>query len=103
MHLAILVVGERTLLQTGFNGLVGNLDGAAFGSTDNKLEDVEQLARVAAAVSQYRSRLLQPYVEFPQFRVIGYRTAQQLQQVVLLQRLQHIQLASGKQRPYHLK
>ena len=103
VHLAVLVVGKGVLLQPLLHDAVGDGDRAVRRGIDDQLEDVQQLAGVAAAVTQQGIRLVQVDMPFLQFRVLRHRPVEQRQQVVLLQRLKHIELAAGEQRPYHLE
>ena len=102
VHLAVLVVGQRILLQTRQNQLVGNDDIARL-RLNNQLQDVQQLTRIAATESQQGVSLAQLDMTLLENHVGLDGTLQQLQQIVLLQRLQHIQLTARQQRTNHLE
>ena len=102
MHLAVLVVGKRVLLKTVHHHLVG-YDHVATLGLNNKLKNVEQLARVASAVSQYGVGLFQLYVSAAQLHVLSDGAVQQFEKVILVERLQNIQLTAREQRPYDFK
>ena len=53
MHLALLIVGKRILLQHSLNALVGDDDRVILSRLGDQLEDVKQLARIAARVAQH--------------------------------------------------
>ena len=103
MHLAVFVVGQRILLQACLDEFVGNHDGLCRLRLYHEFQNVEQLACIAAAVSEHRSRLLQLNVQLRELGVGGNGALQQGQQVVLLERLQHIELATREQRANHLE
>ena len=62
MHLAVLIVGKWVLLQTALHNLVGNNHLIVAVGLDNKLQYIEKLARVASAIAQQGTRLLELYV-----------------------------------------
>ena len=103
MHLAILVVGHGVLLQpllhylVSYHHLVGSV------GLYHKLKYVEQLACVAPAVAQHGGGLLQGDVSLGELHVLGYGALEQAKQVVLLQGLEHIELAAREQGPDHLE
>ena len=70
---------------------------------NNQLENVEQLAGIATAISHYGSRLAEFNVALLQFHIVGYGPMKEFHEVVALERLEHIQLASLEQRTYHLE
>ena len=104
MHLAVLVVGQRVLLQSVDHQLVAddNLLVAIL-RLDYKFENVEQLACVATAIAKHGAGFLQDDFPFLQLHIGLDGSVQQLQQVVLLQWLQHIELTAREQRAYHLE
>ena len=103
MHLAILVVCQRILLQTGFYIAVGNDNLRLLRSLYHQFQDIQQFTRVAAAIAHQSTRLLQYDVLLAQFDILGDSSVEQFQQVVFIQRFQHIQLTSRQQWAYHLE
>ena len=103
MHLAVFVVGQRILLQACLDEFVGNNDGLCRLRLYHEFQNVQQLACIAAAISEHRSRLLQLDVQLRELGVGGNGAMQQCQQVVFLERLQHIELATREQRANHLE
>ena len=84
------------LLQARLHELIGDDDVATL-RLHHELEHVQQLACVAAAVSQEGARLFQFDVALLQVDVGREGAMEQSQEVVLLQRLKHVELASGQQ------
>ena len=103
VHLAILVVSQRILLQTLLHKLVADDHLAVHLRLHHQLQNVQQLTCIAAAVAQQRPRLLQLNLALRQLHILRDGPLQQLHQVGLLQRLQHVQLATRQQRTNHLK
>ena len=85
------------LLEAFGDQCVGDDDGVCRLGFYHKFQDVEQLAGVASAVAQHGGGLLQFYFSLFQDDVGGDGAVEEFQQVVLLQRLQHVHLAAGEQ------
>ena len=100
MHLPVLVKGQGILLQQPGNGFVGDFETVA---VVHQVEDVEQLACIAAAEAQQRRRLFQHDVFLLEINVLLQAALGQRQQIGVFQRLQHVELTAREQRPDHLK
>ena len=98
MHLAVLVVGQRVLLQAFGHHVVGDDDGVVCFRLDNQFQYVEQLTGVSSAVAQHGGSFLQLDVAFTQDMVGCQCPLKQFQQVFLFERLQYINLAARQQR-----
>ena len=94
MHLAVLVVSQRILLQTLLHHPVGYHNIVARLSPDDEVKDIQQLPSITPAITQDSPRLTQFDVPPLQFHILRHRSLQQLQQVILLQRFQHIELTA---------
>ena len=104
MHLAILIVGQGILLQTLGHHLIG--DDNLFGTTlslYDKFQGVEQFARIASRETQqcigltYGDRLVLQIV------VLADGAVEQFEQVVLVERLEYVELAAREQGTYDFK
>ena len=94
MHLAILVVGERILLQAlGDNGIGDDYLFAIVG-LNHQLQRVEQLAGITSREAQQGIGLTDGDVALLQIDVFRDGAVEEFEQVVLLQRLQYIELAA---------
>ena len=102
MHLSVLVVGQRVLLQSGHHQVVGYHDITRL-CFNHQLQDIEQLAGIAPAEAQQCIRLLQLDVALLQDNIGMDGTVEQLQQVVFLQRLQNVKLTARQQWTYNLE
>ena len=96
VHLAVLVVCQRVLLQALCHELVGY----DVGLVGHEFEYVEQFSGIAAAISHHGARLTQLYGAFLQVRVGVYHPLCQLHEVVLVERIEHIHLAAAEERTY---
>ena len=103
MHLTVLVVGQGVLLEPLFDHLVGDGHLVVGRGTDDKLEDVEQFARIATAIAQQRIGLLQMDMALGEFDILGHGTMKKREQIGSLERLEDIELASGEQRADNLE
>ena len=98
MHLAVLVVGQRILLQTLRHQVVGNDERFALAHRfAQQIQDVQQFAGIATAEAKQGIGFPEFYLQVLQHDVFLYRTAGQFQQVVAPQALQHIHLAAAQQ------
>ena len=94
VHLAILVVGERILLQTlGDNG-IGDDHLITIVGLDHQFERVEQLAGIASREAQQGIGLTDGDAALLQVGILRDGAVEEFEQVVLLQRLQYIELAA---------
>ena len=104
VHLAVFVVGQRILLQPFLHQAVGDFHrGRVAAGLHHQLQNVEQLARVAATVAQQCVGLGETDVALAQFGVLGHGPVEQPEQVFFLQGLEHIELTAREQRAYHLE
>ena len=78
MHLTILVVGQRILLDAFRHQLVGDDDRILLFGLNNKFQYVEQLACVAPTETQQVGGLSQLNLAFLQFNVFGNGVIEQL-------------------------
>ena len=105
MHLAVLIVGKRVLLEKFRDDGVRNLHvfvplGCGF---IDKLHDVEQLAGIASAVSEQGFGLRETKFALLQLRVMLGSEVGKLQKVGTVQRIECIDLATREQRSDHLE
>ena len=104
MHLAVLVKGHGVLLQPAGDHIVVDDHGLARGQRlVDEVEDVEQLAGIAAAVAQQGRGLLHPHLEILEHGIGLHGMVEQLEQVVLVERVEHIDLGTREQGTYDLK
>ena len=97
-----MLVGQRVLLQTFLHHAVGDFDAVAAG-LHHKLKDIEQLACIATAVTQQGTGLLENDAALLQLHIFRHRPVKQSEEVVLVERLEHIHLTARQQRSYHLE
>ena len=98
MHFPVLVIRQRILLEAVYHrGIVNDDEGIVAGGFHHQFEDVEQLAGIASAIAQHGVGLAHFYFAFFQHYIRGKGAVKQSQQIVLLQRLQHIELAARQQ------
>jgi len=78
---------------------IGYYDGfrIAFGF-NHQFEDIQQLACIASRIPQHGIRLLQLDILLLQINVLFQGIVNKAEQIFLLQRLQHIELATRQQR-----
>ena len=103
VHLAILVVGQGILLQAVDHHVVCDFDIALASGLYHQLEDVEQLARVSPAIAKQGVGLADLDMALLELHVFGQGAMEQLQEVVFLQGLEHIELATREQGAYDLE
>ena len=104
MHLSPFVVSGRIFLKTLHDFLIRNLDRmAVFLSRYNKLEDIQQLARVATGVTDEGSRFTEDDVFFFEDDIVRNGAIQKRQQVVFVQWFEYVDLTSRKERADHLE
>ena len=103
MHLPLLVVGHGVLLQPLRDGRVVDDDCALGHGVDQKVEDVEEFARIAAAVSEQSFRLVELHRALFEHDVVVEGMVHQREKFVLLQRFEHIDLAAREQGADDLK
>ena len=87
MHLPVLVVSQRILLQTFLHGIVIDNHLLTGVRSDDKLQNVKQLARITTTISYQRISLLQANIPLGELRVCGDGTLYKRQQVVFVERL----------------
>ena len=97
MHLAALVVGHGVLLQAFHHALVFYHHLFVGTRFHYKLQDVEQLACVATAISENGASLLEHYLALAQFGVMGDCPLHEFHEVVVAKGLQHIELTAREQ------
>ena len=102
MLLAVLVVKRDVLLKAVGDVAVVEHHAAVRGPRHD-VEDVEQTPRIAPCEAEQGPRLDHLDLALPQLRVGGERPVEQHAQVLVLQRLQHIDLAAAQQRRNHLE
>ena len=100
--LAVLVVEGDVLLQAVGDVLVGDRQ-FALRRPGQYVEDIEQLAGVAAREFEQRTRLLHFDLACFQFRVGRQRPVEQRLQVFVLQRFEDVDLATAQERRDHLE
>ena len=103
VHFAVFVVGKGILLEAFGHHLIGDDHRVAGFGLHNEVEDVEQLTGIAATVTEHGGSLPELYLPFFQLDIRRYGTLQEFQQVVFLQRFQHVELAARQQRTDHLE
>ena len=99
MHFSVLVIGERILLKTVGDDLV--VDHHLFGwrcRLFDKVKDVEELACVAPGKPEQRFGAVYRHFPLLQDRIHGQGSVKQLVQVVLIERLKHVDLRSRQKR-----
>ena len=98
VHLAVLIVGQRILLQTLRDDGVRHLDVALLGSSlEDEFHDVQQLAGIASAIAQQGHGLAYVPCALAQLLVLCDDSLHECEQVVPLQWFQHIHLAAAQQ------
>ena len=102
MLFAVLVVEGDVLLETVGDVLVGDRHLAVRGSDDD-VEDVQELARVAAREFEQRAGLRDLDVAFLQFGVGRQGSVEQHLQVLVFERLEDVDLTAAQQRGDHLE
>ena len=86
MHLPVLVIRQRILLQTLGHLLIRNHHGSGIRiRLHHQLQYVQQLAGIASRKAEHGIRLLQLYLLFFQYHVLCDGIMQQFQQILLLQ------------------
>ena len=90
MHFAILVVGKGILLQAAHHYIVGNDNITVGGCLYHQFQDIEQFSRIAPTISYHCSSLAEFYMSLAQHHICMYCPVEQLQEVVLVERLQDI-------------
>ena len=91
-------------MQPFFNYLVRDLHCFANFSTDDEVKDIQQFACISPTCNANKAgRLSEADVAFLQFNIFRYSTVKELQEVVFLQRFQHIKLTTGEQRAYNFE
>ena len=86
MHLSILVIRQRILLQTLGHLLIRNHHGSGIRiRLHHQFQYVQQLAGIASRKAEHGIRLLQLYLLFFQYHVLCDGIMQQFQQILLLQ------------------
>ena len=101
MHLAIFIVCQGVLLQTKVHQFIGDHDGipgisriSGALSLHHQLQNIQQLSRIATAETQDGARFLQLDFLLFQNHIRMDGAIEQLQQIIFLQRLQHIKLTT---------
>ena len=102
MLFAVLVVEGDILLETVGDVLVGDRHLAVRGSDDD-VEDVQELARVAAREFEQRAGLRDLDVALFQLGVGRQGTVEQHLQVLVFERLEDVDLTAAQQRGDHLE
>ena len=103
VHLPFLVVGHGVLLQAlGDAGIVDN-DGALGGGIGEQVDDVEQFARVATGKAQQGVGFAHFKFALTQHHVVVEGVVEQLEQVGLAERFEHVDLTTGEQRANHFE
>ena len=106
MHLSVLVVSKRVLLDGFENEFVGDDDvglTCCFCCLDGEFEDIEKFAGIASTLAQESTRFLQFNLFVFEKNIFCERIVEQFQQVVFTQRFQHIDLAAGEERTNYLE
>ena len=99
---AVLVVEGDVLLQAVGDQPVGDRQPALVGRQQN-VQNIEQLARIAAREAEQRLRFAHVDPPLAQFGVGGDRTVEQPLQLGVLHRSQDVDLAAAQQRRNHLE
>ena len=104
MHLAVLVESHRILLQAfGHQCIVDYKRFIGLQCLHHQVEDIEQFARIAARKSQQRLGLFHFHIVASELSIAGYGSVEKVEQVVVVERFEHIHLGSRQQRAYYLK
>ena len=103
MHLPFLVVGHRVLLQAFGDAGIVNDDGTLGGGIGEQVDDVEQFARIATGKAQQCFGFAHFKFAFAQHHVVVEGMVEQLEQVGLAERFEHIDLTTGEQRANHFE
>ena len=102
MLFAVLVVEGDVLLQAVGDQPVGDRQPALVGRQQN-VQNIEQLARIAAREAEQRLRFAHVDPPLAQFGVGGDRTVEKPLQLGVLHRSQDVDLAAAQQRRNHLE
>ena len=104
MQLPILIISQRILLKTLHYLFIGNNHLARRAvSFHHQFQNVQQLPGISSRIAEHGIRLLQFDILFLQIDILGDGIVQQFEQVFLLQRLEHIELAPREQRTNDLE
>ena len=103
MHIALLVVSQRILLQLFFHHLIGDDHLVGASRFHHQFQDIEQFSGIATAEAEHRAGFLQLNLLLTEFHILGDGTLQESLQVVFFKRLEHIKLAAGEQRTDYLE
>ena len=103
MHLSILVVCQRILLQPFGHHFIGDDNSLFRFRLHNEFQYIKQLAGIPTGEAQHSCGFFQFNLTFFQYRVCTNGTFQKFQQIFFLQRFQHIKLAAGQERTNHFE
>ena len=98
MHLALLIISQRILLQLFLYHLIGDNHFIAACRFHHQFQDIEQFPGITATEAEHGCGFLQLNLLLLEFHILGDGTLQESLQVFLLQRFEHIELATGKER-----
>jgi hypothetical protein len=103
VHLSVLIISQRILLQTLLHLFVCDYDFAVWLGIDHKFQNIQQLSGIAAAISHHGGSFLHIYFALLQFFVVMYGVVYEFCQIFFLERLECIYLTARKQRTYYLE
>ena len=103
MHLALLIVSQRILLQLFLYHLISDNHFLAASRFHHQFQDIEQFPGITATEAEHGCGFLQLNLLLLEFHILGDGTLQESLQVFLLQRFEHIELATGKERTDYLE
>ena len=103
MHFPVLVVSQRILLQPFHDLLIGNNNRNFRIGLHHQFQDIQQLAGIPSGITEHGIRLSEFHLLLLHQRIAFQCMPEQFQQILFLQRFQHIKLTAGEQRTNHLK
>ena len=98
MHLALFIISQWILLQLFLYHLIGDNHFLAASRFHHQFQDIEQFPGITATEAEHGCGFLQLNLFLLEFHILGDGTLQESLQVFLLQRFEHIELATGKER-----
>ena len=103
MHLAALVIGGRCLTEALLYQFISNNHIIAGRSVDHEFQNIEQLARITAAITE-QQRVL-PYLDvfLTKLDVLRYGLVKERPEVIFAKLFERVYLAARKQRADHLE
>ena len=103
MHLALLIISQRILLQLFLYHLISDNHFIAACRFHHQFQDIEQFPGITATEAEHGCGFLQLNLLLLEFHILGDGSLQEPLQVFLFQRFEHIELATGKERTDYLE